>query len=176
MTNMNHELELQLQAYADGELSDVDSRHVEGLLARDLSAKALVGELTFTKQALRGNELEAKLPEGHDFYWSKIAREIANQDRAAAPASAVAGWRWSFKFLAPMAGLAAVCLLAVISGSGPKDSAGETSSAVIIESLSPDMVTSTFRSQSDGLKVIWLSEKTDDHVTGEEVPLNNENK
>ena len=171
---MNQELELQLQAYADGELSAGEASKVGLLLTHDVPAQELLRELTFTKQALRGNELEVKLPEGRDFYWSTIAREIARQDRAVAPVPAASWWRSSFKYLAPLGGLAAVCLLVVLSGS--KENAGETSQAAVIESLSPDMVTSTFRSQSDGMKVIWLSEKVDEQVTGEEVPSNNDNK
>ena len=171
---MNQELELQLQAYLDGELPDSEARKVTELLTQDAAAQALLNELTFTKRALEGNELEMTLPETHDFYWSKIAREIERQDRTEAPAPTIPWWRGSFKYFAPLAGLAAVCLLLIVPGT--KEDEGEAGSAAVIENLSPDMVTSTFRSQSDGLKVIWLSEKTDEQATGEEVPVNNDNK
>ena len=171
---MNQDLELQLQAYLDGELSVNEARKVTELLTRDAAAQALLNELTFTKKALQGNELGMILPETPDFYWSKIAREIERQERSAVPAVSTPWWRGSFKYLAPLGGLAAVCLLLLVPG--PKEDAGEASSAAVIENLSPDMVTSTFHSQSDGLKVIWLSEKTDEQATGEEVPANNDNK
>ena len=171
---MNQELELQLQAYLDGELPDNETRRVTELLTQDAAAQVLLNELTFTKKALQGNELEMTLPETHDFYWSKIAREIERQDRTEAPAPATPWWRGSFKYLAPLGGLAAICLLLVVPGT--KEGEGEASSAAVIENLSPDMVVSTFRSQADGFKVIWLSEKTDEQVTGEEVPSNNDNK
>ncbi len=171
---MNQELELQLQAYVDGELPANEARKITELLAHDGSAQALLRELTFTKQALSGNELEVKLPEGRDFYWSKIAREIASQERTEAPVPSAPWWRWTFKYFAPVAGLAAVCLLLIVPGK--KEDAGEANSAAVIENLSPDMVTSTFHSQSDGLKVIWLSEKTDEQATGEEVPSKDDNK
>ena len=171
---MNQELELQLQAYLDGELSANEAHKVVELLTQDAAALALLNELTFTKKALQGNELEVTLPETAEFYWSKIAREIERQDRAASPAPATPWWRGSFKYFAPLGGLAAVCLLLLVPGK--KEEAGEASPAAVIENLSPDIVASTFHSQSDGLKVIWLSEKTDDQVTGEEVPSNNDNK
>lgn len=171
---MNQELELQLQAYLDGELSASEARKVTELLAQNATAQALLNELTITKTALQGNELEIPLAETHDFYWSKIVREIERQDRMAAPAPVMPWWRGSLKYFAPLAGLAAVCLLLMIPGT--KEGEGEASSAAVIENLSPDMVASTFRSQSDGLKVIWLSEKTDEQATGEEVPVNNDNK
>jgi anti-sigma factor RsiW len=171
---MNQELELQIQAYVDGELAEGEARQVAELVARDAAAQALVSELTFTRQALTGNELEIRLPESRDFHWSKITREIQRQEREIAPASVVNWRRWSFKYLSPLAGLALVCLLFVLPER--KLETGEASPAAVIENLSSDMVTSTFRSQSDGFKVIWLSEKTDEHATGEEVPTKDDNK
>ncbi len=171
---MNQELELQLQAYLDGELSANEARKVTELLTQEPAAQALLNELTFTKKALQANELEMTLPESPDFYWSKIAREIERQDRTEAPASATPWWRRSFKYLVPIGGLAAVCLLLIVPDT--KEGEGEASSAAVIENLSPEMVASTFRSQADGLKVIWLSEKIDEQATGEEVPTNNDNK
>ena len=171
---MNQELELQLQAYLDGELPASEARKLTELLTKDMAAQALLSELTFTKRALQGNEVEMALPETPEFYWSKIAREIECLDQMAAPSRPTPWWRVSFKYLVPIGGLAAICLLLVVPGT--KEDTGEASSAAVIENLSPDMVASSFRSQSDGLKVIWLSEKTDDQVTGEEVPTNNDNK
>ena len=76
---MKHELELKLQAHLDGELTGREATEIAALLEHDREAAALFGELRNIKTALTGNELEIKLPETREFYWSKIEREIARR-------------------------------------------------------------------------------------------------
>ena len=79
---MNQELQLKLQAYLDGELAPAELREITELLAQDTESKALYAELQATKALVRGNELEHKLGESREFYWSKIAREIDRDCRS----------------------------------------------------------------------------------------------
>jgi negative regulator of sigma E activity len=73
---MKDDIKLQLQAYLDGELSERESHKISEQLIQDSEAKAMLAELKFIKDAMRGNEPELKLPESREFYWSKIQREI----------------------------------------------------------------------------------------------------
>ena len=73
---INHETELELQAYLDGELSAGEAKAIADLLGRDAGAQALYQELRTAKSLLAGNELDRKLPESREFYWSKIQRQI----------------------------------------------------------------------------------------------------
>src|SRR4051812_33088103 len=112
---MNSEVELELQAYLDGELAGADVRRVETLLANDAGAKALFQELKTTKSLLAGNEPEIKVPESREFYWSKIERAIERAEKLEPAAATSAGaWlgRWR-RYLAPLAGVAAVIALGV---------------------------------------------------------------
>ena len=73
---INHETELKLQAYLDGELPAGEAKAIADLLGRDAGAKALYQELRIAKSFLVENELERALPESREFYWSKIQRQI----------------------------------------------------------------------------------------------------
>src|SRR5207245_5067319 len=79
---MNHETELKLQAYLDGELPAGQIRSIAELLEQDADARSLTDELKATRTLLVGNELEFKLPEGREFYWSKIRRQIEREAQA----------------------------------------------------------------------------------------------
>ena len=120
---MNDETKIKLQAYLDGELSGRDAREVSELLNTESEAKAFFAELQFVKTALHGNELELKLPETREFYWSKIQRGI---ERGAKEPAQTAGFSWWKPVYARFAGgLAAACALMMISfiafnnGTGP---------------------------------------------------------
>src|SRR6266536_3491712 len=81
---INHETELRLQAYLDGELSEAEAKGIADLLRCDAGAQTLYQELRIAKSLLAGNELERKLPEPPEFYWSKIQRHIERMESAAA--------------------------------------------------------------------------------------------
>ena len=81
---INHETELKLQAYLDGELSSGEAKAVEDLSTHDADARALFEELKLTKSVLAENELEVRLPESRGFYWSKIQRQIEREEKAQA--------------------------------------------------------------------------------------------
>jgi anti-sigma factor RsiW len=154
---MNEEQQLELQAYLDGELSARKVRHIEGWLADDAEARALLNELRITKQALAGNESHASLLETREFYWSKIEREIKRQATAQpAPGSKQLGVWWK-RILVPAMG--AACLM-VIVGVAIKQFGSNSGAAVgqheVVASLT-DSGAVTYRDDSTGVTLVWFS-------------------
>ncbi len=76
---MNHDLELKLQAWLDGELTAAEARSIGREIAADADASRLVTELQAIKSTLAGNELPMPLPESREFFWSKIERQIQRE-------------------------------------------------------------------------------------------------
>ena len=150
---MNLDEQLKLQAYLDGELEADDHAEVAAWLARDGGARALLGELQHTRDALAGNEPEQKLGETREFYWSKIQRQIERETKSAEAPRETASWlRW-LRYATPLAGAAVlVGMLTVSSRHLPGVMAGETET-------SEQMTAFTFRSQSDPMTVVWLADK-----------------
>ena len=156
---INHDFELKLQAYLDGELSAREAAEVEGRLAQDQEGKALLAELRNTKTAMSAGELEVKLPETREFYWSKIEREIERQSQPAAAAPKLSWFAWVQRHLLPVSGVALLsCLLAVMLIHSEKLSSqyGET------EVASDDMGSYTFRDQQQKMTMVWLYDRNDD--------------
>jgi anti-sigma factor RsiW len=159
---MNHDAELKLQAWLDGELSEREAAEVADWLARDREAQLLLAELQNTDAAMAGQEEGIKLPESREFFWSKISREIERQERAKAHADA--GRPWLLRLLVPVGSLAAVAFLAVwLAGQSPSGEPGMTSE---MELASDDMGAYTFRDHAaapgEGLTMIWFYDRKDD--------------
>jgi anti-sigma factor RsiW len=160
---MNSEVELELQAYLDGELAGADARRIEQLLAADSDAKALFQELKTIKSALAGNETECRLSDSREFYWSKIERAIEHAEKLEPSAAAGAGtwlsvWR---RYLAPVAGVAAVIALGVGTAK-MYDAATLNGSArhlAEIINLSDETGSYSFRSQSENMFVVWVYDR-----------------
>ncbi len=153
---MKEETKLKLQAYLDGEVSNRETRDTVDLLRKDNEAQSLFAELQFTKTALRGNEMEMKLPESRDFYWSKIRREIERQPKELARSFDGRWWKPAYARIA--AGLAAGCALLMISflafnaGTSPS-LPGE------MESTGEEMGAITYHSNADGMTVVYLVDR-----------------
>jgi anti-sigma factor RsiW len=150
---MKTDLQLKIQAQLDGELPPEEAREVAGWLAQDAAARALLGELQNTSQALAGFEAEIKLPESREFYWSKIQREIHRLESAQAVAVApgwLAGWR---RYLMPVSALALAVLAAVILAPqlGLGRQTGEAEFA-----LTDDGSSFTYRDYASGTTLVWL--------------------
>lgn len=163
---MNLEQQLKLQSWLDGELSPAEAREVEAWLEQDAAAQALHGELSRTKAALHGNEPEHKLPESRDFHWSKIKGAIVREARAIerAPAPQISVLGWIKRILVPAAGLAVVATMVFVSSSRtpgllPLAAASDMDE---IETASSDMGAYTFRSEAEGMTVVWLYDRSDD--------------
>lgn len=148
---MKTEDQLRLQAYLDNEVSSSEARQIASWIARDLEAKALYEELQTTKMLLKvENELPVTVPESHDFYWSKIQREIERTEREPARSTATAR-PWWFRILAPLAGTAALAMLLFTSISM------NPSVAVHHEDATLEDGTITFRSKDNSMTLVWIS-------------------
>lgn len=156
---MNLDQTLQLQSYLDGELSSGESRQVTELLAKDAEARAIFEELKMTRTALAGNELEIKLPESRDFYFSKIKRQIEAEERRAQPVRSSVQMPLLARlarYILPVGGLAAAAAALMFIERSPSNASyvpGEGES-------SGEMAAYTYRSQSDRMTVVWLQDSS----------------
>ena len=162
---MNRELELKLQGYLDGALSERERRRVEDWLAEDAEATKLLRELTWIRSCLVEHEPAPVLPESREFYWGKIAREIEREEHALARARTpwealldMVPWR---RALAPVSGMALALFLVVgflkfydlgVLEPYPRHLAQ-------VENPSDEMGAFSFRSQSENVFVVWLYER-----------------
>jgi anti-sigma-K factor RskA len=162
---MNRDLQLQLLAYVDGELSGREVRRIDRVLAEDPEARSLVEEIRMTKRLLSGHEAEVKLPESREFYWSKIEKAIGRAEEAATGLDDAGfndtGFNWR-KLVAPLAGLAAVVALGFaglhFTDYAPfQNSIGQLAE---VENESEHMGSFSFRSQSGNMFVVWIYDRT----------------
>jgi len=158
---MNLESELNLQAYLDGELSPRQARKVADGLANDQAAQQLLAELKMTKTALAGNEPEAKLPESHEFYWSKIQREIQRLEQAQPQPQPTPSWLAAWRrMLAPVAGMALIVFLTVYSFRSYDGLDDARRHPAVVENLSEHTGAYSFRSQSQNMFVVWVYDRS----------------
>lgn len=153
---MKQEDVLKIQAWLDGELPASAAEAVERLINQDAEAKALVTELRWTKGALAQGELERKVPESREFYWSNIERAICRTGT-----SAKAGWKRPWfgllvRWFAP-AGIAVVFALFFVLPMFRHSSTQPWVAGAEIESPLNDVGSITFRSESEGMTVVWIS-------------------
>jgi len=168
---MNDErFELKLQAYLDGELMPRESEELAAALAKDAQARALLDELRNTRSSLARNEMEIALPETREFFWSKVEREIARQERASAAAalspSSPSWLAWVRHHLVSVSGAALVAgflgLMLVRSGAAP---------LAEMEMMSDEMGTYTYRDQQDKMTMVWFYDKGDDSDVAEHAAI-----
>ncbi len=160
---MNHDLQIKLQAYLDGELPEREARRVGDWMTNDPEARALVSELKMTRNALRETgEAESRLPESREFYWSKIERQIERLDQQpeTAPGFAYFLDRWR-RYLAPLGGLAltVVIALGIVRFYGPGTVPPQISYLAEVESPAEEVGAHSFRSQSENMFVVWLYDR-----------------
>jgi anti-sigma factor RsiW len=152
---INQDQKLNLQAYLDDELSPGRSREVAAWLEGDSEARQLAAELTEIRTTLQNNELDFKLSESREFYWSKIERAIRQNSRKARPAASLSRFQWWFRLLAPAMGFSLLLMAAVsLLKLGPAPSA--VSYLHEIETPLDDISAISFHSQSAGMTVVWV--------------------
>jgi len=104
------------------------------------------------------------LPESGDFYWSKIQRQIEQEEKAAArPAGASWTFAWR-RLMAPLSGVALIAFLSILSLNVFHRQAADdgTSYLVEVENLSEDIGSISYRSQSENMFVVYLYKKDQD--------------
>jgi len=161
---MDHDAQLKLQAWLDGELPEAEAREVADWLARDHEAAALAEELRNTRDVLAGFESDVRLPESREFFWSKIEREIVRQEASApsAPAPKVSWVALFRRFLVPASAVAFVAIvgLLLVRPAGPS---GRPMSAETETTLA-DAGAFTYRDFAAGTTLVWLSYPADNEV------------
>jgi anti-sigma factor RsiW len=150
---MTEEQQLKLQAFLDGELPESDTRAVASWLAGDADATALLGELKNTRNALKGFETDIKLPESREFYWSKIKREIERTAPAPAPVPRASLFTWVRRALVPIG----VAAMLVVAGFLTFNQLAGGQRAIAVNSMLADAGAFTYRDESQGMTVVWLS-------------------
>jgi hypothetical protein len=155
---------LKLQAFLDHELKGAEEREMAALLERDPEVRALATEFEGLKELLAVGEVEHKLAESREFYWSKIERAIS-REATPEPAQSKLGFllpgspRW-LRILAPLAGAAFVLALAV----GITRFTGNPTALTYlheIETPLEDTSAISFHSQAAGMTVVWV--QSQDH-------------
>ena len=156
---INHETELKLQAFLDGELSPGEAKAIADLLESDAGAQGLYQELKVARSLLAGNELERKLPESREFYWSKIQRQIdrVESTQAVGPEESTTPAWWT-RFLAPAGVLAALAVFVAVLLLSPEGGGTFLSLDDSHEIETPLEETSSFsfRSEEAAMTVVWV--------------------
>jgi anti-sigma factor RsiW len=153
---ITQELKLKLQAYLDNELGSSDARKVGDWIERDAEAQALCAELKGIKATLQLGELEVKVPESREFYWSKIERAIRQEPIEVGATPGFSGRPWWWRLLVPLAGVAVVVIAAVSYGRYGNVPATKTSFLHEIETPLEDTSAISFHSQAAGMTVVWV--------------------
>ena len=153
------DLALKMQAYVDGELPAKEATQVARLVSADPEAQALLAELALTRSFMRGNEFDRPVPETREFYWSGISRAIQPGKSAVRSPTRVRAFPW-IRIVAALGGAACLALavfnakklgFSFVQHRPPAGAAEEVDNA--FESAT----TITFRSEEEGLTVVWVS-------------------
>lgn len=154
---MNHETELLVQAYADGELGYSKRRKAEALLRNNAEARELLEALRATKAFLAGNEPEFRVPSSREFYWSGIERRILTEKSAPAdPAESPFDWRSRWVRLTASLAMAGLAIGLVLSSSIQNQPTRIADHLGEIETPSEEVSGVSFHSYSDGMTLVWV--------------------
>jgi hypothetical protein len=154
---MNLEAQLKLQAFLDGELSSQEGPEVAEWLARTPEAQALAAELRIAQTFLNGQELERRVPESRDFYWSQIERRLPSADSTAEDSPSWISLGWWLRWLMPVGATALLTLwLATPPGKTPASNLAFLEWPEEIDTSVPDISTVSFHSASEGVTVVWI--------------------
>jgi len=156
---MDHNEQLKLQAWLDGELPKAEAAKVAEWAAKDREATALLEELRNTREAMAGFETGIQLPEAREFFWSKVQREIQRLQSPAARPERTPLFTLLRRFLVPASAVALVvaATVMVIRPAGPF---GGTAGAEIETALA-DSGAFTYRDYSAGTTLVWLTYPAD---------------
>jgi len=158
---MKHELELRLQAWVDGEMSEREAARIATWVARDAEAGELAAHLRAVRKLVVDNEPVLPLPETRQFYWSQIERQIQREapDSEPAPISWLARWRQLMISVGGATALACVLILAVNQIHRP------TFDEISATDLGMEAV--TFHDQSAQMTVVWLQDSSQASATAQ---------
>ncbi len=163
---MNHEQQLKLQAFLDGELPEREAREILAWTQRDGAAAALLAELKNTRQAMVNSEPHLSVPESREFFWSKIEREIRRQEPQTAATPGVLIFAGLRRWLLPAS---AAALALIIGGmfvhfNNSQKAAVENvadADTPTVETTLANSDAATYRDASEGTTLVWFSPAAD---------------
>jgi len=152
---------LRLQAWVDGELGPGEAREVEAWIQGDPEARVFADDLRQLNAVVRSGEPGRTVPGKREFYWSAIARGIAQEQREARHASSrtsessTVAWWW--RWLVPVGALAAIAVSVPLLRTVPQPQ-DHAALGVGHEVDTPiaGVNTFTFRSESERMTVVWV--------------------
>lgn len=154
---MNEKEQLRLQSYLDGELGESERREIAGLLEKSPAANALLAELSGTRAALRGNEMERTLECSREFYWNGIAHAIERDEPIAVKTRGEGLLSWMRHYTAQLAGAAAGIAVIAFTFTAMTD---EPEVDSVWEVLDPDMAMVNYRDFENGITVVMLYDQS----------------
>lgn len=153
---------LSIQALVDRELDPESAAQVETQLSKDSQALALRDRLLDLKRALRENEMTHPLPVPPEFYWRGIEQWIRPASARSVPESmeeALPSLQFLIRRALPILGT--LCLVFAFSAALWFQFRGERGAILgtnhDIENSSGDVSTMSFRSESEGITVVWVA-------------------
>jgi anti-sigma factor RsiW len=165
---MNEEQQLKLQAFFDGELPEPEAREIAAWIARDSEATMLMTEFRNTRKALADFEPDLKLSDSREFYWSKIERRIQSEQPRLETKESVSPFTLLRRFLMPASAIAVLLIAGFLAthqlGSGVP--VGD----IDVSMTDADADAFTYRDQSEGTTLVWLSYPSEKKFTDASAP------
>ncbi len=168
---MSEELAIKIQAYLDGELSQEDSLQLLAQLEKDSQAKELLESLKLEQATLKNiGEKDHSMPVAHSYFWKGISQAIdqesvrhESKDDVTSSAN-FPGW---LSWLIPVGVAGCFAIVAFQNGylesvvesirSTGKKAARRAPSFHEIDSRQQNAGFISFRSESEGVSVVWIS-------------------
>ena len=159
---MNHDLELQLQAYLDGELPPAEAVQMADCIRRDPEAAALFKALADTRTLLRECEPEYQVEATREFYWSQIERAIQREGTSRKGAASLLKYWQNWWVRIATAGVAAALVGGIFfSPSRPTWPADGVYGTREIEAPLEEVSAISFHSESANMTVVWVQTRLD---------------
>jgi len=159
---IDHNLQLKIQAFLDGELSEVEAREVAAFIASNAEAAALHAELKNTRRAMVAFEADIKVPETREFYWSRISREISKLEQTPAVKTAPTFWQLLAGWMKPIGAVAAVALVGALAW---HQTTTENLDAMVTAQMDADSI--TFQNDDDGVTFVWFTYPAENRVAND---------
>ena len=160
-----NEIQLKVQALVDGELTGREAEELQQRINSDATLLQLHARLKQMRGLIANSELLRPLPESGDFYWNKITKSIEQAERKERPrertTKLIPANRWLFRWLGPLAGVAAVVLLLILQQPPAPDLGIILSSDHELELSSDEIDVMTYNSEDDSMSIVWLDYSMD---------------
>lgn len=153
---MNHETEIKLQSYLDGQLPASESEEITQLLATSSEAQAICDELRRTKALFAVGEPDVQVPASRVFYWSKIERVIAPESFSFGPRKKRFFSGYLPRIALPLIGVILLVLFVNLlnrSQSEPESVAGYFHE---VEASYAEENAITFHSEAAAMTIVWV--------------------